>query len=136
MSENSDSRFIFVMEYTLNQSWLRNGIFSESQIPISGIRDRIFNFGLDRKILKIPKSRDRDRDLMILERSRVKNFNIRDSGFYGIFHHPNFPTIGIFSWDGMSRQKANSAFNDENAFVTLSCRSIKIFLGREFLAAF
>ena len=48
----------FFKKFTFNQSWLRDGIFSWSRIPILGIRNRDFYFGLGQKILKIPKSRE------------------------------------------------------------------------------
>ena len=41
------------------QSWLRDGIFPGSLCPMPRVRDRdFFYFSLDRKIPKIPKSRE------------------------------------------------------------------------------
>ena len=113
--ERTKSIFIHTLFFNIsNQSWLRDGIFSGSRIPIPN-----FYFGLDRKILKIPKSRgsgsrfensekipkeksknpgDRDRDFKISKKSR----KIRESGNRDWalkipikFLSPGFFTFGI-----------------------------------------
>ena len=67
---------------------------------------RIFNFGLDQKIPKIPKSRRSESGFENPEKigifPNVRIFYLRD--IPGIF----IPGSGFFPWDGISRQKANS----------------------------
>ena len=103
--------------------------------PKSNFGIEIFNFGLDRKISKVPESRgsgpgfeklekipknpeggDRDlsfRDIPKRWCRRIFILGIRD--FFGIFYLRDIPEIfyprnrDFFSWDGIPRQKTNSA---------------------------
>ena len=93
------SRQLLMIHNLYVWDWLRDGIFPGSRIPIPGI-GFFFYFGLDRKI---PKSRDRDRDLKIPKKSgrsgwgfenpekfpRAKSRKSRKSGSW--FENPENP---------------------------------------------